>query len=267
MKIKVTKLNFLYIVLSFLLIFVSTEKSFSNESIMQPGEELVYEVSAFGFKLGTIKIITEDQEKLDNKIVNKAKSIMQSYTGIKFIGLSAVYQSWIDESVSFSYKFVGNVKFLSDKWVYEQILFNYKSNKINWEKWEGKNRLDSANFYTNKKWVDGLSLFFLARQFTNINRNIKVPTFIGKDTAYTSLNFKGKRENVQIDAINYPVKTVYFSGTADWEGVYGLKGFFEGWFSDDDASVPIKAKVNVLIGSVKIELIRWKRNNWTPPKG
>ena len=47
--------------------------------------------------------------------------------------------------------------------------------------------------------------------------------------------------------------------------IFGLTGVFEGWFSDDAASVPISAKMHVLIGSVRIELLRWKRSNWTPP--
>ncbi len=72
---------------------------------------------------------------------------------------------------------------------------------------------------------------------------------------------------MDIDAVNYPVKTVYFNGKAEWNGLYGLNGKFEGWFSDDDACVPIKAKMNVYVGNVNIELKSWKRKNWTPPKG
>jgi len=48
-------------------------------------------------------------------------------------------------------------------------------------------------------------------------------------------------------------------------GNYGLSGKFEGWFSDDDAHIPIKAKMNVYVGSVVIELVKWKRGSWNPP--
>jgi hypothetical protein len=66
--------------------------------------------------------------------------------------------------------------------------------------------------------------------------------------------------------VNYPIMTTHFDGTANWTGVYGLTGSFEGWFSDDAARVPIKAKMKVYIGSVTLELQSWKRGNWQPPK-
>jgi hypothetical protein len=62
------------------------------------------------------------------------------------------------------------------------------------------------------------------------------------------------------------VKTYYLSGSADWKALYGLGGKFEGWFSADEARVPIFAKMNVYIGNIEIELKSWKRNNWFPPK-
>jgi N-acetylglucosamine kinase-like BadF-type ATPase len=51
---------------------------------------------------------------------------------------------------------------------------------------------------------------------------------------------------------------VYFRGNSNWTGIYGLTGAFEGWFSDDDARVPIRAKMRVYVGNVLIELVRWE---------
>jgi hypothetical protein len=59
---------------------------------------------------------------------------------------------------------------------------------------------------------------------------------------------------------------VGFDGRADFVGIFGLTGGFEGWFSNDEARVPIMAKMKVLIGSVTIELMRWNRPGWTPPR-
>ena len=46
-----------------------------------------------------------------------------------------------------------------------------------------------------------------------------------------------------------------------------LKGSFEGWFSDDEARIPIVSKMNVYVGNVVIELVKWKRPGWVPPRG
>jgi hypothetical protein len=52
----------------------------------------------------------------------------------------------------------------------------------------------------------------------------------------------------------------------EWTALYGLGGKFQSWFSADDASIPIKAIMNVYIGNINIELKSWKRIGWTPPK-
>jgi hypothetical protein len=70
----------------------------------------------------------------------------------------------------------------------------------------------------------------------------------------------------EVDAIKYPVDVVHFEGEAGFVGIFGLTGGFEGWFSNDAAQVPILARMKVILGSVKIELIKWKRAGWTPPR-
>lgn len=82
----------------------------------------------------------------------------------------------------------------------------------------------------------------------------------------TVINFRNKVEKINNKFIGYDVETIYFDGQALWEGIYGLKGNFEGWFSNDEAAVPILAKMNVYIGTVNLELKSWKRKGWTPPK-
>lgn len=235
-------------------------------SIYQEGEELEYEVRFLGIKLGTIQIISEGIEQNSGKDVFKAKSIIKSSEGIPFVSLHTIYESWFDKNITHSYRFKGNTKFLNDTWSYQELTFDYRRNKIINEKWENKQLISSDTLNSNKKWNDGLSLFFLARQFVDAKKSYKIPTFMGDDTTFTELNFLGKRENVTIKSVNYPIKTIFFNGNANWEGVYGLTGKFEGWFSDDEAKVPIRAKMKVLVGNVSIELVKWNRKNWSPPR-
>jgi hypothetical protein len=62
------------------------------------------------------------------------------------------------------------------------------------------------------------------------------------------------------------VDVVHFEGRADFEGIFGMTGDFEGWFSNDEARVPILAKMKVIIGNIRIELTKWNREGWKPPK-
>ncbi len=82
----------------------------------------------------------------------------------------------------------------------------------------------------------------------------------------TEIHFQNTYEKKEVDAVNYPVGVVYFDGRADFTGIFGLTGGFEGWFSNDDARIPITAKLKVILGSVRVELTKWKRNAWTPPQ-
>jgi hypothetical protein len=71
---------------------------------------------------------------------------------------------------------------------------------------------------------------------------------------------------VEIDAVDYPIDVVGFEGNAEFVGIFGLTGGFDGWFSNDEARVPIVAHMKVILGSVTLELMSWKRPGWTPPR-
>lgn len=252
------------VILAFSFIF-STQNSHSKSMMMSEGEELFYEVSYLGIKLGSIKMITNKMVDFKGKKVYKIKAFMDSYKGIPFVDLHATFESWVDPSVTYSHKFVGGVKH-DIGWVTEEANFEYEKNLISFNQYMGNKNFKYEEKKTNKKWCDGASIFYFAREFVFSNRNFLVPTQMSFDTCSTQLNFIGKKENVEISAVNYPVKTVFFNGQANWTGIYGLSGKFEGWFSDDQARIPIKAKLKVYVGSVTIELKSWKRKGWEPPK-
>ncbi|HYF02118.1 MAG TPA: DUF3108 domain-containing protein [Patescibacteria group bacterium] len=240
--------------------------SSSQAQVFSAGEEIIYSVSYLGIRLGTVKIITEGKEIINGKQVFKTKSFMTSSPGIPFVDLNATYESWIDKSGAFSQQFVGTMKQGDEESKYTKYVFDY-DNKITYmQEWKNKKQTLNGTMDASKKWNDGLSLLFLARHYVDSKKHYKVPTIIEGDTVKTTINFQGKVENVEIDAVQYPVRTKYLSGIADWTGVYGLSGKFEGWFSDDEAKIPVRAKMKVYLGSVNIELISWKRGSWMPPK-
>lgn len=245
---------------------LSASTAISAKNIMQVGEELTYEVSFLNVKLGTIKVVTESIETIDNHKVYFAKSYIDSYENIPFVSISAVYETCVDKTISFSRHFEGRTQQPDGKWDNQTIKFNYDKNKIHSTKWLEKKLLYDVELDFEKKCNDGGSLFFMARQYTNLKKTVMIPTIIEKDINDTRINFHGKIEEAEIDAIDYPVETIYFDGRTFWTGLYGLNGRFEGWFSNDDARVPILAKMNLYVGSVRIELIKWKRAGWTPPR-
>lgn len=238
----------------------------SAQGFLYPGEELTYRVSYLGVSLGTIKTVTEPWTTLDGRKVAKVKVHINSHPNIPFVSLHAIYESWMDESITYSYQFNANTQVEDNVWEFDQYLFDYDAQKITTEKFRDKKKVKSQVFQTTKKYNDGSSILFAARRLLYAKKTYKLPTLIMDDTVGTVINFQAKPESVEIDAASYPVKCVYFNGNANWTGVYGLTGKFEGWFSDDEARVPIKAYMKVYVGSVTLELQSWKRGSWQPPK-
>jgi archaellin len=261
MKLKISLIILFFIVFNSAL-FSDND---NNKSIFVPGEYCEYEVSFLGIGLGKITVETIKTEQLNGKTTYHAKVTMDTYSGIPFVDLHSVFKSWMDPSLGFSYQFVANNK-VSDGWDYNKINFDYTNNKIINRHWLNDSLVSNQEVSFDKKINDGCSLYFFARQYTNLKKTVYVPTFID-GVFYTRLNFLGKIESVKINAIPYPVRTIYFDGKADWKGVYGMSGKFEGWFSDDDARIPIRAYMNVYVGKIKIELVKYKRDGWVPPKG
>ena len=71
-------MKLLYIIAAFILISFTSPGAFSqNDKVIQEGEEIEYEVSYLGIKLGVIKVETQQMEMLGDKLLYKAKSIFE----------------------------------------------------------------------------------------------------------------------------------------------------------------------------------------------
>ncbi len=247
------------------LILLSGGSSALNAQVLSPGEELTYAVSYLGIRLGTIKMTTESKTDFNGKPVFRVKASIDSRPGIPFVEIHTTFESLIDPSATSSHQFMANTK-EGDGWMFDKYTFNYPEKLITTEKWLDKVKKSSKQFSITRKYNDGCSLFYCARQLLYAKNVASVPTIVGDDTSTTKINFFGKIEETEIEAASYPIRTVYFDGNADWTGVYGVTGYFQGWFSDDEARIPIKAKMKLYLGSANIELVSWKRKDWQPPK-
>jgi hypothetical protein len=240
--------------------------SAQDPSFLSPGEELTYRVSYLNITLGTIRTVTEQTTTLNGQKAYKVKVFIDSHPNIPFVSLHSVYESWMDATATYSMQFVANTEVENKQWEVDKYLFDYTNKKLLMEKYRDSKIVKSRWFDIKKRYNDGSSLLFAARSLLLSKKSLRMPTVIMEDTVNTVVNFNGKQEPVSIDAVQYPIKSVYLNGEANWTGIYGLSGRFEGWFSDDDARIPVKAKMKVYVGSVTIELQKWRRGSWQPPK-
>jgi len=234
------------------------------------GEELLYNVRYGFISLGSVRMKVEEKIMENGISLYKAQSFIDSYSGVPFVDLHVIYESHIDED-GFPRYFIGRIQD-GDHWNYETYDFDNDVHKIVIRKGVGT-REDCTNYtsidtiFADSSFQDGLSIFFYARRKSGKNGYEVVPTFQDQKKSTTEIDFTEKIENTDISALDNEISTKFMDGKANFIGVFGLTGGFRGWFSDDAERVPIIAKLNVLVGSVTLELKEWKHGNWNPPKG
>ncbi len=193
------------------------------------------------------------------------KALIDSYPKLPFVDLHATFESLVDSAV-FSRAFTGKTKD-GNYWDYARYTFDYAKNRIITEVGYRDTVIEKRDTLPiSSSYQDGLSLFFYARDQLLSGKKVNVPTIVKEKKVSTYIDFTRQRSSVEVDAIDYPVDVIRLEGTANFVGIFGLTGDFEGWFSNDEARVPILAKMKVILGSVTLELMRWKRAGWIPPK-
>lgn len=234
--------------------------------VLVEGEELTYNVSYGPFDLGEVKISIERKVQDPEYLAYFGKALIRSYKGVPFVDLHAVYESMIDTGV-FSRAFVGKSK-EDNAWDFARYKFEYDKKRVLMEMGRRDTLVEKRDTLPVEVHShDGLSLFFYARDQLFSHKRMNIPAVVKEKKVNTYIDFAGERKSVEIDAVDYPIDVIGFEGTAEFVGIFGLTGDFEGWFSNDDARIPVVAKMKVILGSVRLELIKWKRPGWTPPRG
>ncbi|MBK9096640.1 MAG: DUF3108 domain-containing protein [bacterium] len=119
----------------------------------------------------------------------------------------------------------------------------------------------------NGPYLVGTSLVNYTRIIAAAGLVKTVPTLLGAKFYPTTLNFCGPVEFIETGICDEPVRSFKYTGSAEWEGnaTAGLSGDFTGWFSDDSEKVVIYAEMEILLGSIDIELSECNKSGWTPP--
>ncbi len=242
------------------------EINFPSDKILVPGEELTYVVSYSLAKLGEVKIKVRDKKNVNGKTYYNVIAYMDSYSGVPFVTLHQTYESTIS-SDNYSTFFRGVSK-EEEPFTYTEYYFNYDAKKVRVKKGRFKPAKvwKDSTVTIDKFYQDGLSIFYYARVNSGQNKSIDIPCFVNEKKETTKINFYKEETDVSIDAVDYDIACVRLDGELDFISIFGLTGHFEGWFSNDEASIPVVANMKVLIGNVRLELVKWKREGWKPPQ-
>jgi hypothetical protein len=241
------------------------QKYTSLDNKLHLGDEFTYIVKYAFLNLGEIRIKVYAKDTVDDKIIFKSVAYVDSYEGLPFMDIHQTYESWFDSS--FQPIYFQAFMFYEEDTSYTKYYFKDDNlvHILKGKVHEQKAFLDTV-INLDSNYQDGLSILYFARFNTNRNESLVVPCFVNEDTASTIISYFFDQENVSIDAIDYDVDCFKIEGEVRFTGIYGLTGYFEGWFTNDEYQLPIAAELEVIIGHISIELMDWNTNKWQPPE-
>ena len=181
--------------------------------VLVEGEDLIYNVRYTFIDLGQVRIRNYGGEKKVSFNAYDTRANIDSYKSIPFVDLHAIFLSTIDSAV-YSRAFTGKVK-QDESWDFARYHFEYDRDRVLIEKGNRDtvvSQWDTLNVKGNQQ--DGLSLFFFARDHLYAGRTIHAPAIVAEKPVNAYINFLNERDEVEIDAIDYPVDVVYFDGNA-----------------------------------------------------
>ncbi len=235
-------------------------------------ERLTYRVSWAGLTIGRIRMVTRPVTDTRDPGFRRISIAIDSKEGIPFVSLHFRAETEIDSlgtSLAFrSYEQDG------DLWIGTEYEYEADRRAVRMEEFEtafpwgprGTLRRCDTLQLPSADAQDGISLVAFARRIVLVPEAFNVPTVSYGRVGMTMGNAARNRSTVAIDACARPVRVVELTGRLDVKGIFGLKGDYRGWFSDDSAAVPIRAEMKVILGSVVVELESWTRDRWEPPQ-
>jgi hypothetical protein len=242
------------------------EFSFASDKELFVGEELTYAASYSFIKLGEVRLSVKDKKNIGGRTIYSTIAYIDSYPGLPFVNIHQTYESSVS-SKQYSEFFRGIMR-EEEPYTYTDYYFDYNKKQIRVK----KGRFNPAKVWTDSitsadtYYQDGLSIFYYARMNSGSGKSVDIPCFVSEKKVSTKINFYNEVTDVSIDAVDYDIECMRLDGETNFISIFGLTGYFEGWFTNDEASIPVVAKMNVIIGNIKLELVKWKREGWMPPR-
>jgi hypothetical protein len=239
-----------------------TVDSTDVKGVFMTGEELVYKVKYGIVRLGTVKIKTGEKRVVEGRDVYQCFAYIDSGE-LPFIKIHYVFDCDVDAQEAYSHRFAGR-NMVQDSLI--TFRMRYTDGQIEIKSTHNDKVVYATTEPLQPHSHDGLSTIYFTRAIAKHTTAVDLPIWIETKERITSLKLVGKREQIETDLVDYPVKTCYLESEAKFVSIYGYSGRTQAWLSDDDARIPIIAKMKVLIGKVTVELESYTREGWTPPK-
>ena len=241
-----------YIISTLLLLLIGSNAfsqtlPYLDEPVFQHGEKLTYKLK-YGFisaAEGTLKV-----EKTDVKFGGKPTFHLSAVgrTSSAFSVFYTVfnqYHSYIDQKTFLPYFYTENIREGNYRRE-DQVTFNQRLHKINGEK---------GSFDSEEQTFDLLSAYYFSRNLdlSNVKEgdSFKLTYFLHDEISKLGITYLGK-ERIKTSMGTFDC--LKFSPEIKPGRIFKKDSQLLLWVTDDGNRIPVKAKVEILVGSVTLEL-------------
>lgn len=241
----------------------------TTDSVMQVGETLTFEASYLFFKIGRVNMEVLGKTVYDGVPAYHVRAAIDSYSGIPFVNLHAVYDTYQDAK-TFMCLATDNVQKNGSDSVYTSYDLEFKKKILDWRRWKNGSLIEQAEVPLDRHYTDGLSFFYYIREACRradgMKKSLSIPIIVDTVRSKVDITIDEKRSECKVPAFEYPLQAYKLSGHMNFTGFFGVTGDFTGWVSADSAEVPLRGDVSVIIGSVVVKLKNVQRAGWFPPR-
>ena len=218
----------------------------------QRGEKLTYRIH-YGFVdavEATLEITPENKKFNDRNTLHVVGNGRSKGTFDFFFKVRDRYETYIDEQALMPWQFVRRIDEGGFK-ASQDYFFNHYQHKVNL----GNNKMLDIVAYTQ----DMVSGFYLARTFDLGNavpgQKFTVPTVVDGEMYQLQIKFLGKEV---INSAWGKIRCLKFVPVLQKGRIFKHEEDMLVWLSDDVNHIPIRAKANILFGSIKLDLSDYK---------
>ena len=217
------------------------------------GEKLTYVLHYGIFNAGVAEISIKETKKGlfgNKKVLNLVGKGKTTGSTDLFYKVRDHYESYIDSETMEPLKFKRRVDEGGYK-ISQDYIFYPDSNQVITQ--------DAKKFNVTEGVQDMISAFYFARTLefskSKIGDIYEIPAFVDNEVFTLKLQFAG-RETIKLRSGKY--KCLKFNPVVQEGRVFKTKDDLEVWVTDDKNKIPILVKVNIVVGSVKMELTEYE---------
>jgi len=255
------KKNILFILLFLPFIIQSQEK---NDAIpntcYKAGEQLKYLVH-FGFIDGGVAGLFLEEIDLSGRKIHHAKATGKSVGVVdKLFKVRDVYETYMDAETGLPVKAIRDITEDTYKY-YDEVLFNRTENFVITKR-KGKVKVP-------EKTIDMVSAFYYARRalFNDLTKGdvISMDTYFDDGIYTLQIRYKGTET---IRTKFGKVNCLKFSPVVEPGRIFDSEDDMTIWISNDKNFLPIRIQLDLLVGSVKCDLVEYQgiKNNFAVAK-